>query len=163
MKPQGKVTIFMVVMIVMLSIYYFALPNNDNKPKQPQNNTPIVNKSEEFEQLRTELNEKRYEMIASLQGVLASSDVPIEEKNTIIESIQKIHLLAQNESILELKLMNEMSFDDVFVEASETVVKVSIYTDALTMEEVNNIILKTKNQFGTDVEVIVTCSITNVN
>jgi|SRR5690554_988995 len=162
MKPQGKVTIFMVVMIVMLSIYYFALPNNDDK-KLPQNTDPIVNKSEEFEQLRSELSERRYEMIASLQGVLASSEVPVEEKNNVIESIQKIHLLTQNETILELKLINDMNFDDVFVEASETMIQVSVYIDSLSIEEVNNIILKTKNQFGSEVEVVVTFSIIDVN
>lgn len=163
MKPQSKVTIFMIVMIVMLSIYYFALPNNNENKKPPQNTNPVVNKSEEFEQLRAELHDKRYEMIASLQGVLASSDISLEEKNNIIESIQKIHLLSQNEAMLETKLINEMDFDDVFVEASESLVQVLVYIDSLTMQEVNNIILKAKNQFGPEVEVIVTCSITNIN
>ncbi|HEY8364366.1 MAG TPA: SpoIIIAH-like family protein [Haloplasmataceae bacterium] len=161
MKPQGKVTIFMIVMIVMLSIYYFALPNNNN----PSNTTDvgnISNKSEEFEQLRNQLQEKRYEMIASLQEILASAEVGVEEKNTAIEAIQKIHLLSQNEALLETRILN-LGYDDVFVEATETSVVVWVYVDNLTIDEVNEIFTLAKSEFGSYVDVSVHYTITGIN
>ncbi len=165
MKPQGKVTIFMVVMIVMLSIYYFALP--DNKPNEQGTTTTsdvneTINKSEEFEQLRQELNDSRQTMITTLQGVLASTNVSVEDKNVAIETIQKIQTLAQNEGILETQIMN-IGYDDVFVRASDSEVNVSVYVDNLTLEEVNQIILMAKSQFGADTNVIVQFSIIDVN
>mgnify|MGYP000916640978 FL=1 len=164
MKPQGKVTIFMIVMIVMLSIYYFALPNNSDKnTTTTKDKGQQVVKSEEFEQLRAELSDKRHDMIVSLQGVLAQADVDIEQKNNVIETIQQIHLLSQNEALLETKLINTMGYSDVFVEAADNVISVSVYIDTLSIEEVNDIILMTKTEFGNNVEVIVSYSITNVN
>ena len=164
MKPQGKVTIFMIVMIVMLSIYYFALPNNSDKnTNTTKDKGQQVVKSEEFEQLRAELSDKRHDMIVSLQGVLAQADVDIEQKNNVIETIQQIHLLSQNEALLETKLINTMGYSDVFVEAADDVICVSVYIDTLSIEEVNDIILMTKTEFGNNVEVIVSYSITNVN
>lgn len=164
MKPQGKVTIFMIVMIVMLSIYYFALPNNSDKnTTTTKDKGQQVVKSEEFEQLRAELSDKRHDMIVSLQGVLAQADVNIEQKNNVIETIQQIHLLSQNEALLETKLINTMGYSDVFVEAADDVISVSVYIDTLSIEEVNDIILMTKTEFGNNVEVIVSYSITNVN
>jgi hypothetical protein len=164
MKPQGKVTIFMIVMIVMLSIYYFALPNNSDKnTTTTKDKGQQVVKSEEFEQLRAELSDKRHDMIVSLQGVLAQADVDIEQKNNVIETIQQIHLLSQNEALLETKLINTMGYSDVFVEATDNVISVSVYIDTLSIEEVNDIILMTKTEFGNNVEVIVSYSITNVN
>ena len=164
MKPQGKVTIFMIVMIVMLSIYYFALPNNSDKnTTTTKDKGQQVVKSEEFEQLRAELSDKRHDMIVSLQGVLAQADVDIEQKNNVIETIQQIHLLSQNEALLETKLINTMGYSDVFVEAADDVICVSVYIDTLSIEEVNDIILMTKTEFGNNVEVIVSYSITNVN
>ncbi len=164
MKPQGKVTIFMIVMIVMLSIYYFMLPDNDTKvgQKTTTKTSQTINKSEEFEQLRAELNEHRQTMISSLQGVLSSPNVSVEEKNTAIEAIQKIQTLTQNESLLELQIIN-LGYDDCFVKATETDVNVSVYVDNLTLEEVNEIILMAKNQFGMTINVVVHYSITDVN
>lgn len=163
MKPQGKVTIFMIVMIVMLSIYYYALPDNTNKQqttttKQQQ----VVNKSEEYEQLRKQLNEDRQAMIVSLQGVISSPTASIEQKNSAFEAMQKIYLLAQKENLVETQIIN-MGYDDAFVSATETQVNVSVYTDKLSLEEVNNIIKLVKSEFGPTVQVIVKYTINDVN
>ncbi|QVK19206.1 SpoIIIAH-like family protein [Mycoplasmatota bacterium] len=165
MKPQGKVTIFMVVMIVMLSIYYFMLPDNKNVDvgTTTTDQTDVtINKSAEYEQLRAELNESRQTMITTLQGVLASTNVTVEDKNVAIESIQRIQTLVQNEGILETQIAN-LGYDDVFVLANDTEVKVSVYVDNLTIEEVNQIILMSKSQFGPTADVIVQYTIIDVN
>lgn len=165
MKPQGKVTIFMVVMIVMLSVYYFALPDNKNVDvgTTTTGQTDVtINKSEEYEQLRTELNDSRQTMITTLQGVLAGTNVSVEDKNIAIETIQKIQTLVQNEGILETQIAN-LGYDDVFVKANDTEVNVSVYVDNLTIEEVNQIILMSKAQFGPTADVIVQFTIIDVN
>jgi len=164
MKPQGKVTIFMVVMIVMLSIYYFALPDKTNigVGTTTSQTDETINKSDDYEQLRTELNESRQTMITTLQGVLASTNVSVEDKNVAIESINKIQTLAQTESVLEIQIMN-LGYDDVFVRATSTEINVSVYVDNLTLEEVNQIIIMAKSQFGAAANVIVQFSIVDVN
>lgn len=163
MKPQGKVTIFMVVMIVMLSVYYFFIPDKEvDKATTTQPNSQNVIRSEEYEQLRNDLEESRQTMITMLNGVLASTDVSVEDKNTAIESIQKIQTIAQNEGLLEIQVMN-IGYDDVFVQKDDGVVNVSVYVDNLTVDEVNDIILMAKSQFGSDVDVTVKFTIVDVN
>ncbi len=163
MKPQGKVTIFMVVMIVMLSIYYFFIPDKEvDKGTTTQPISQNVNRSEEYELLRAELEEARQTMITTLNGVLASTEVGVEEKNSAIETIQKIQTIAQNEGLLEIQIMN-IGYDDVFVQKDEDTVNVSVYVDNLTMEEVNDIVLMAKSQFGSDLNVIVKFSIVDTN
>jgi stage III sporulation protein AH len=165
MKPQGKVTIFMVVMIVMLSIYYFALPDNrgvDVGTTTTTQTDETINKSEEFEQLRADLSDNRQEMITTLQGVLASTSVSVDDKNIAIDTIQKIQTLVQTEGILETQIIN-LGYDDVFVRATDNEVNVSVYVDNLTIEEVNEIILMAKTQFGPAKNIIVQYSILDVN
>ncbi len=164
MKPQGKVTIFMIVMIAMLSIYYFALPNNNHFGSTTTTGqaNETINRSPEYEQLRSELSDSRETMITTLQGVLASSTVSVDDKNTAIETIQDIQTLVQNESILETQIMN-LGYDDVFIKATDDEVNVSVYVDTLSVEEVNQMILMAKSQFGPSANVVVQYTILDVN
>ena len=152
MKPQGKVTIFMIVMIVMLSIYYFALPDN----KQPEEQTPPPQQQpvSEFAELRELRQEARETMIQQLYANIVSAEVSIDDKNAAMDTIRVLNELTLSEGQLESQLTN-IGFNDAFVKASTNKVDIAILSESLSFEEVNEIILMAKAKFGTSSTVVV--------
>ena len=109
MKPQSKITIFMVVMIVMLSIYYFTLGNDDknkNNNLGGPNNQPTF-RYDKYEELRNDLNSKRQTMIEGLNSELVSSDLSEQEKNETFSYIVELQNMTTRELNFEELLRNE--------------------------------------------------------
>ncbi|MDF2699319.1 MAG: SpoIIIAH-like protein [Haloplasmataceae bacterium] len=148
MKPQNKVTIFMLVMIVMLSIYYFAMPGKD-KPID-DGDDPIF--SQEFIDLRKVKTDARQAMIEDLYDYIGT-DVNPDQVNAALSTISEITTLTTNESLFEAELI-DVGYYDAYVEGSNREVKVFLYTDELSTTQVINIVDKAKMRFGTDVNVI---------
>lgn len=151
MKPQSKVTIFMVVMIVMLSIYYFTLPN---KPVDDSNNTgDTVVVEREFDPLREELQSVRETMYQQLNATLASTDSTVEEKNLAYETINTLQELTQNELLLETKII-DLGYEDTFVSATTNQVNISVFVDDLSAQQANQIWIMAKTQFGLNCDIV---------
>jgi stage III sporulation protein AH len=158
MKPQSKITVFMVVMIVMLSIYYFTLGGGDKSKEtgnQDPTNTPVF-RYEEYELLRAQLTDSRQALIAQLQTNMVSADVSLEDKNLAINTMYEINNMSNKEFSFETSLRN-LGYLDVFVSSSsvDETVDVRILDSEHSAAEVRSIINLGKDLFGSlyDVEV----------
>lgn len=153
MKPQSKITIFMVVMIVMLSIYYFTLGNDDNDKKNNPggpNNQPTF-RYDHYEELRDQLSGERTAMMEELNALLVSSDLTEQEKNETFSYIVELQQMTTRELNFEELLRNE-GYLDVFVHSSSRfeespVVVIRILDSEHSVAEAAQIMLKASEQF----------------
>ena len=149
MKPQSKITVFMVVMIVMLSIYYFTLGGDTTKETGNQNpsNTEVF-RYEEYEQLRAQISESREVTMTMLQTNITSADVSLDDKNLAINAMMDMNDMSTNEYSLETSLRN-MGYLDVLVTCNNSSgVVVRVLDTEHSAAEVNSIIVMAKSQFG---------------
>lgn len=156
MKPQSKITIFMVVMIVMLSIYYFTLNRNDTKDtgkKADPQNTQVF-RYEEYELLRTQLRESRQEMIANLQAQIVSAS-DNNKRNQAMTAINEILTRQNNEYSFEIQL-RKLGYLDAFVSSNEGEVTVRVLDKEASVAEANAIIKMGKAIFGVSTRIKVT-------
>ncbi|ERJ13779.1 SpoIIIAH-like family protein [Haloplasma contractile] len=159
MKTQSKVTILMVTMIVMLSIYYFSLPNGttdvvDNPTDDGTTQVDEEFKSEEFVTLRTQLETSRQDYISQLRLLLSDAEISVAEKSRALDTMQQLSKIQENELMMETDLVNA-GYPDAFVHGTDNSVKVKVIGGNVELSEVNEIILMTKAQFGTDYKVTV--------
>ncbi|HEY8436034.1 MAG TPA: SpoIIIAH-like family protein [Haloplasmataceae bacterium] len=152
MKPQSKITIFMVVMIVMLSIYYFTLGGDDNKNNNPggPNNQPTF-RYEPYEKLRTELQNSRKAMMEELNALLVSADLTEQEKNETFNYIVELQAMSTRELNFEEILRNE-GYLDAFVQSSSRfekspIVVIRVLDTEHSVAEAASIMLKASEHF----------------
>lgn len=156
MKPQSKVTVFMVVMIVMLSIYYFTLDGNKSKETGGGNNPPgnqEVFSYPVYNQLRQEIDKDRKELIMNLQTQMVSQPGSTESKNQVFSAITEIQKMSSDEFALEAMLRKE-GYLDAFVlstsrNAEVPVIDIRILDSEHSAKEANQIIVMAKTYFGT--------------
>ena len=148
MKPQNKVTIFMLVMIVMLSIYYFAMPGKDDPiDKGTDDDVESV-----YAPIREAKDNARDAMIQDLYDLIGT-DVNPDQVNKALLAIDELRALTQNETILEAELISA-GFIDVYVEGNtKNEVLVYLYTNELSQEEAMLVMDSAKLRFGLDVKV----------
>lgn len=146
----------MVVMIVMLSIYYFTMDRNSKETGNPggDDGVPTV-RYEEYETVRAEIVQNRQNLISQLQTIIVSTEVSSEEKNTAIETIKTINQMGTNEFSLESNLRT-IGYFDVLVQSDEEKVTIRVLDSEHSLEEANTIIVMAKQQFGTAYDVNVT-------
>jgi stage III sporulation protein AH len=158
MKPQSKITVFMVVMIVMLSIYYFTLGGDKTKEtgNQDPTNTPVF-RYEEYELLRAQLTDSRQALISQLQSNMVSADVSLDDKNLAINTMLEINNMTNKEFSFETSLRN-LGYLDVFVTSTASTsdakkVDVRVLDSEHSAAEVRSIINLGKDLFGSDFNV----------
>jgi len=104
---------------------------------------------EHFTAVRMELTNQRSMEKERLDTILSSNDTTSSEKNEAYEAMKNIELIESKESIVEETLKSIQGYNEVLVRnVSEEDVVVTVQTDALTPQEANQIIQKTKEEFG---------------
>lgn len=151
MKPQSKITIFMVVMIVMLSIYYFTLGGDDKNNNLGGPNNQETFRYEPYEELRKQLSDDRQAMMSELNALLVSADLTEQEKNETFNYILELQQMSTREFQFEENMRNE-GYLDVFVQSSsrfeETpVVVIRVLDTEHSASEALDIMLKASSHF----------------
>lgn len=111
--------------------------------------TSSQSQGEHFTAVRMELTNQRSMEKERLDTILSSNDTTSSEKNEAYEAMKNIELVESKESIVEETLKSIQGYNEVLVRnVSEEDVVVTVQTDALTPQEANQIIQKTKEEFG---------------
>ena len=174
LKKQTVWLLTMLSLVVVLSVYYITSPEQKSndlaaveqkaKDQVDQNQTKTKAKTktdaagntvvsqvagdEEFETLRLKLEEMRSEQRAELTAVVASTDLPPEERSKAMDQIQKISQTAQKEEILET-LIRTMGYEDALVRADGAKVRVTVKSKKKpSPTAANEIMLKVKKEIG---------------
>lgn len=178
LKKQTVWLLTMLSLVAVLSVYYITSPEqkgNDlaaveqkakNQVEQKQtkpktstsdgttaanNGKTVVSQvagDEEFTALRLKLDEQRSEQKAELNSVVASTDLPAEERSKAMDQMNKLMETAQKEEILET-LIRTMGYEDALVRADGTQVRVTVKSKKKpTPTAANEIMLKVKKEIG---------------
>lgn len=171
LKKQTVWLLTMLSLVVVLSVYYITSPEQkgndlaavEQKAKdqvdQKQGKTKTEAKDgktvvsqiagdDEFEALRLKLDDLRSELKAELTAVVASTDLPADERSKAMDQMQKLSQTAQKEEILET-LIRTMGYDDALVRADGKQVIVTVKSKKKpSASEANQIMLKVKKEIG---------------
>jgi len=177
LKKQTVWLLTMLSLVVVLSVYYITSPepNQGNLATVEEQEENAVNEEaveeiesedgetiisgiasdEQFEALRLDLEDARSEMKEEYQEILASTDLPVEQRNVAYEKMQELDSISQKEGTLET-LIKTMGYDDALVRADGDKVRVTVKAKEHTAAEANEIIQMVRNELGSLQAVAVT-------
>lgn len=178
LKKQTVWLLTMLSLVVVLSVYYITSPepNQGNlatvEEQQEENavNEEAVEEvesedgetiisgiasDEQFEALRLDLEDARSQMKEEFQEIVASTDLPVEQRNDAYEKMKELDNISQKEGTLET-LIKTMGYDDALVRADGDKVRVTVKAKEHSAAEANEIIQMVRNELGSLQAVAVT-------
>ncbi|MBM4762247.1 SpoIIIAH-like family protein [Bacillus sp. B15-48] len=175
LKKQTVWLLTMLSLVVVLSVYYITSPDpnqgnfatvgeqeensvteeenlseeNAETAKTQSDETIIsgIASDEQFEALRLELNDQRSEMKAELQDIVASTDLPVEQRNEAYNDMKELDAISQKEQVLET-LIRTMGYGDALVRADGEKVRITVKAQDHSTAEANEIIQMVRNELG---------------
>lgn len=145
MNKQALTFLSLFSLILMLSVYYILLPPLDNNLPVNEIVQDKSNETINFDNLKTELEERRSNEIAGYNAIIASSTSSVSQITDALEKIDMVNINKELENKLTVSI-NELGYDEVFVELSDQVARVNVKKETGTSEEVTKII-NTSYQF----------------
>jgi stage III sporulation protein AH len=169
LKKQTVWLLTMLSLVVVLSVYYITSPEQksnelaavkqEEKADQKETKTDTEAKDsdtiisqvagdEEFEALRLQLQDERSELKEQLNTVVATTDLPADERSEAVDQMQKLSEIAKKEEMLET-LIKAMDYEDALVRADGTTVKIIVKSKKESSKsEANAIIQMVKKEIG---------------
>ena len=135
--------------IIVLSVYYVAIPNNTLATiSELENSTEVINidESDSLTHLRVEYDEEIETTMNELQSVLLNEKSTLEEKNIAYESIQNINTNKGKCEAIE-KLINDNFNFKSFVKIKNDTISVTISNKTHDTKLANQIIRKIQEQY----------------
>ncbi len=151
MIKKNKLSLFLLAVVMMLSIYYINMPNETSKPTGSED---VVTKYPEFAQMRLEILEKREALVSEFENVLASSTTTNTDKNEAYLSMQEVLELTENEVLIETFIM-DLGYLDCLVQHDEDVINVYILNYVFTYEQTEEIYILVSEVFGIDTQIYI--------
>lgn len=150
MIKRNKLSIFLLAVVVMLTIYYIKTPTNSGSDKL-NNQTPVasVERYPLYAESRLIILDARGTKISELEGVLASSKSTMSEKEVALETISQLNELTEKEIVLETAIIT-LGYEDCFVNAVDNSVRVQVLSSEFSAEKFVEIALIAKEKFGND-------------
>ncbi len=140
-------------LILVLSVYYVAMPNELLKDKtttvNKDNNSGAVVEVKEsniLDTIRITSDEERLKEMEDLRLILTNVDSSIEEKNNAYEKLKLIEEVKGKEETLENKIKKEFNIDS-FIKISNNQIKVTIVSSNHSYELANNIIRSIQEEY----------------
>jgi stage III sporulation protein AH len=177
LKKQTVWLLTMLSLVVVLSVYYITSPEQksnelaavkqeekaDEKETKTDTKTDAktdtetkdgdtiisqVAGDEEFEALRLKLQDERSELKEQLSTVVATTDLPADERSEAVDQMKKLNEIAQKEEMLET-LIKAMDYEDALVRADGSTVKIIVKSNKESSKsEANAIIQMVKKEIG---------------
>lgn len=175
LKKQTVWLLTMLSLVVVLSVYYMTSPEQQRNElagveEQEQENTEMeaeemaegeteleaegeesivssVASDEVFDALRLKLEEDRGKMKEELRDIMASTELPSDERGDAYEKMQNLDQVAQKEAVLETLIIS-MGYDDALVRADGEKVRITVKAEKHTAKAANEIIQVVKGELG---------------
>src|SRR5574344_2834632 len=149
-------------LILVLSLYYITMPKDTklSDTKTGTVNAETGNKDSEVEEssalvaLKVENEETILEELEMLKEVLINKESTVDEKNEAFEKIKQINLNKGEEEQIEKSLKTEFKCD-FYVKVKDENIKVMSSCTDKSLENVNKIMLKVKENYTSKVYVTV--------
>ena len=140
-------TLFSIILV--LSVYYIAMPNNTLATiKENNDNVETLNikETDSLAALRVQNDEEIEVTMNELQKVLLNETSTLEEKNSAYEKLQNINSNKGKEQMIE-KLINDNFKLQSFVKIDKDNIKITISKKDLDKKLANDIIRKIQGEY----------------
>lgn len=141
-------TLFSIILV--LSVYYIAMPNNTLATiKETDSTTETINieESDSLAALRVQNDEEVESTLNELQSILLNEETTLEEKNTAYESIQNINTNKGKEESIEKLISDNFEYQS-FVKITDDKISVTISNKTHDVKIANQIIRKIQEQYS---------------
>ena len=141
-------TLFSIILV--LSVYYIAMPNNTLATIKENNEsieTISINETDSLASLRVASDEEMESTMSELQDVLLDDKTTLEEKNSAYEKIQNINSNKGKEEAVEKLISDNFSLQS-FVKINNDNIKVTISKKEHDSKLANDIIRKIQEQYS---------------
>ena len=141
-------TLFSIILV--LSVYYIAMPNNTlTTLSSLENNqkTVTIEETDSLTSLRIEREEELLTTMNELQSILLNDATTIEEKNSAYEDLQVLNSTKGKEEEIEKILNEEFKFQS-FVKIEKDIISVTISKKDHNNELANKIIRKIQSLYS---------------
>lgn len=140
-------TLFSIILV--LSIYYVAMPNNTLatiKENDADVQTINIEESDSLAALRVQNDEEIESTMNELQSILLNEETTLEEKNTAYEKIQNINSNKGKEESIEKLIEDNFKYQS-FVKIDNDKISVTISNKKHDVKQANEIIRKIQEQY----------------
>lgn len=140
-------TLFSIILV--LSVYYVAMPNNTLATIK-ENDTDVqtinIEESDSLTALRVQNDEEIESTMNELQSILLNEETTLEEKNTAYEKIQNINSNKGKEESIEKLIEDNFKYQS-FVKIDNDKISVTISNKTHDVKQANEIIRKIQEQY----------------
>ncbi|GIN60584.1 stage III sporulation protein AH [Robertmurraya siralis] len=169
LKKQTVWLLTMLSLVVVLSVYYMTSPDQrqqelaateEKEEAANQEEEGVISETETegevissvasdevFDALRLQLDEERSKYKEELRDIMASTELPSEERGDAYDKIQNLDQVAQKEAVLET-LIVAMGYDDALVRADGERVRITVKSNEPSASAANEIIQVVKTELG---------------
>lgn len=144
------ITLF--TLIVVLAVYYIAMPDNtslkemENSVKEESNAITTVSESTELVALRISADEEMLKSMESLQTILLDETKSADEKNNAYESLVALNTTKGKEESLEEILLKEFGYNS-FIKISDEQISVIIENKEHSPEIANKVMRRIQQEY----------------
>ncbi|MFT9597880.1 SpoIIIAH-like family protein [Mesobacillus sp.] len=166
LKKQTVWLLTMLSLVVVLSVYYITSPeqqtadlagveeqkaeDKETAATESKDGKTVISgiaSDEKFEALRMKLEEQRTKMKEDLQAIVASTDLPAQDRSDAIEKMNELDEVAQKEGVLET-LIKSMGYEDALVRADGENVRITVKAQEHSASAANEIIQMVRTELG---------------
>jgi stage III sporulation protein AH len=167
LKKQTVWLLTMLSLVVVLSVYYITSPEQQKmtdmanvEEKQDGAKTTDITASEddaiisgiasdeEFETLRMELENFRSERKEKLEAIMASTDLPSDQRNAAYDEFNELDDVAKNEAVIETMIRASLGYEDALVRADGGKIVITVKAEKKSAKAANDIIKLVKDEIG---------------
>ena len=141
-------TLFSIILV--LSVYYIAMPNNTLatlSSLESENKSVTIEQTDSLASLRIEREEELLTTMSELQSILLNDEATLEEKNTAYEDLQVLNSNKGKEEEIE-KLLKETFDLHSFIKIDKDIISVTISKKDHNNELANKIIRKIQSLYN---------------
>ena len=149
-NKQGLWFLTLFSIILVLSVYYIAMPNNTLatiKEVEEDKYTLTLSETDSLAGLRVQNDEEIETTMAELENVLLNETSTLEEKNTAYEKLQNINTNKGKEESLERIINNDFGFKS-FVKITNDRINITISKKEHDIKLANNIIRRIQDEYS---------------
>jgi stage III sporulation protein AH len=165
LKKQTVWLLTMLSLVVVLSVYYITSPEQkmtDMAAVEEQTGDKVtdvtsenqegavisgVASDEEFEVLRMQLEDFRSERKEKLEAIMASTDLPSDQRNAAYDELNQLDETANNEAVLET-MITALGYEDALVRADGEKILITVKAQEKSAKAANDIIKLVKDEIG---------------
>lgn len=142
-------TLFSIILV--LTVYYIAMPNNTLATLKEVDNTDVstieIEETDALAALRVESDTEVETAMNELQSVLLNEKSTLEERNTAYEKLQTINYNKGKEEEIEALLKNDFAFQS-FVKINKDSISITISNKKHDVKLANDIIRKVQEKYS---------------